>query len=112
MSVTSVAFVKRLMRVTHSADDVLLQELINSAEEEAIRYLGTDGLPRAGAECPDCTSGGSDPVSDSGDAPQGVLTGIALLVQALYEGVDAEEMEKVREQAFKHMRPWRCGFGV
>lgn len=112
MSVTTLAFVKRLLRVTHSADDVLLQELIDAAESEAIRYLGTDSIPRAGAECPDCTSDGSEPVSDSGDAPQGVLTGVALLVQADYEGVDADEMERVREQAFKHMRPWRCGFGV
>ena len=112
MSVTNVAFVKRLLRVTHNADDVLLQELINSAEAEAVKYLGTDRLPRIGEDCPDCTSDGGAPVSDSADTPQGILTGIALLVQADYEGFDAGEVERVREQAFKHMRPWRCGFGV
>ena len=113
MSVVNVEEVRQDLLITHSADDAKLQRLIDAAKDEALRYLGLEALPRRTAECPECTSEGTpDPVSNGADLAPTVRDGIVLLVQAMYEGRDAAEMERVREVAFKKMRPYRCGWGV
>lgn len=113
MSVVTVDDVRQELRLSHGEDDALLQRLIDAAEDEAARYLGLDALPQRAAACPDCTSEGTpEPVSDGADLAPAVRSGIFLLVQAMYDARTGDEMEKVREVAFKMMRPYRCNWGV
>ena len=45
VSVTTLAAIKRYLRVTHTSDDTLLQDLLDSAEDEALRFMNRDELP-------------------------------------------------------------------
>lgn len=113
MSVNLLAAVKAHLRLTHSDQDAYIQSLIDGAEDETKHYLGRDELPKRDAPYPDCTSDGTDdPASDSDDIAPTVRTGIFMLVQALFDGVDAEQMEGIRAQAFALMRPYRANWGV
>lgn len=109
MSVVTVASVKRHLRQTQSADDVLLQDLINGAEDEAKQYLDRDELPRRDDPIqPECQSDSTlDAASDVDDLAPAVRSGIFLLVQAMYEGQTAAEMDATRGVAFGMMRCYR-----
>jgi len=113
MSVVSIAAVKRFLRVTHTADDELIVQLTDGAEDEIKQYLDRNELPRRDDPCADCESDSTlNTASDSDDIAPTVRDAICLLVQALYEGADADEMEKVRQVAFAKARPYRCRIGV
>lgn len=109
MSVVLLAEVKANLRLTHNSDDALLQDHIDDAEDEALQYLDRDELPRRND--PIQPVGESDSTlnaaSDADDIAPAVRGGIFLLVQAMYEGVDAAEMEAVRTVAFGKMRCYR-----
>jgi hypothetical protein len=114
MSVVTLEQAKRNLRVTHTSDDVLLQELIESAEDECLEYLGRDELPRRGAEWPDeCdTAQVLELASDGDDLPASLRRGILLIVQGAYEGKDADEVRKIREAAETIWHPFRSNIGV
>ena len=113
MSVVTVEQVKSFLAQFHGADDVLIQMLVDGAEDEAKRYLGLDELPRQDSDCPDCSSDSTaNPASDTSDVAPTVRNGIFLLVQAIYAGTDADEAARYRELALDMMRPYRCGWGV
>lgn len=112
MSVVSLATVKAWLRQTHDSDDALLRQLLDGAEDEALRYLGLTALPRAGAACACDPVSGADPVSDADDVAPIVRNGICALVQANYDGGTADEIERMRQVAFGMLRPYRCDWGV
>lgn len=114
MSVVTVTQVKLHLRVTHVLDDALLQMYVDSAEDEMKGYLDRDELPRRDDPCVECGESDStlNTASDSDDIAPTVRDGIFLLVQAMYEGVDAAEMELVRGVAFAKARRYRCQMGV
>ena len=113
MSVVTVAQVKLHLRVFQSLDDTLIQLLLDGAEDEAKQYLDREELPRRDDGCADCHSDSSlDPASDSDDIAPTVRIGIFLLVQALYEGTNPDDMIRLREAAMAMMRPYRCRMGA
>lgn len=114
MSVVTVDEAKLYLRVIHTADDALILQLLDEAEDECKQYLDRDVLPRDGAACPDeCdTAAIDDPVTDSADLAPGLRRGILMIVQASYEGKDADEMAKLRKAAETCWAPFRCNWGA
>jgi hypothetical protein len=116
--------VRAALRMTHTADDVNLQRLLDSATQECLRYLGRSQLPTLPYELPvieyssefsalDSSSEAlSEEVPSSEDpvAPD-VVNGILLLVQADYEG-DLAKREDFRRAATSLWAPYRIGLGV
>lgn len=113
MSIVTVAQVKLHLRQFQDLDNTLIQMLIDGAEDEAKLYLGRDELPRRDDPCASCESDSSlEPASDSDDIAPTVRSGIFCLVQAIYEGTNPDDMEKLREAGRSMMRPYRCRMGV
>jgi hypothetical protein len=90
MSVTSLALVKADLRVTHNADDALIQAYIDSAEDEAMCFLN---LPELRGQ-------------------PSVQAAIFLLVRARYDGSDPDDIRKIRECAETLLMPYRDNMGV
>ena len=114
MSVVTLAQVKRHLRVTHTGDDELIQNLLDAAEDELKQYLDRDEIPRQDDPCNgDCQSDSTlDPASDSDDIAPCLRTAVFLLVQAMYEGATPDEMGQARMVAWNMARPYRCRLGV
>lgn len=113
MSVVTVAQVKEYLNQIHSLDDSKIQLLIDAAEDEAKRYLDRDELPRRDDPFADCESDSTAPAaSDSDDIAPSVRSAVIVLVQALYEGSDPDEIDKLRQCAFTIMRSYRDRMGV
>lgn len=113
MSIVTVAEVKRHLRITHNSDDILLQELLDQAEDEIRQYLDRDELPRIGSDYPvECnTAINLDPASDVADLPASIRGGIYVLTQAMYEG-KPEELETMRNAALAKVFPYRKRLGI
>lgn len=113
MSVVTVEQVKAFLAQFHSADDALIQMLLEGAEDEAKQYLGRNELPRRDDPCAECESDSTaNPASDTGDLAPSIRNGIFCLVQALYAGTPPDEAAQYRSLALDMMRPYRCGWGV
>jgi hypothetical protein len=107
---------KEYLRVIHSGDDALIQTLIDSAEDEACRFLNRENLPTLPLEYPaESSSDGpySEEVPSSQDpiAPS-VKLAIFYLVQRAYEQMDPDKEARVRQSAETIMMPFRRGLGV
>ena len=111
MSQVTVEEVKRYLRVTHASDDVLLQELIDAAEQEICRYLNRSELPTLPLEYPEEGSSEEEPSSTDPVAPD-VRIAVITLVKAEYEGQTPEEIARYREAAINKVQPYRVGQGV
>lgn len=116
MSTITVATLKLYLRVVHSADDALLQVLLDGAEQEACRILNRTNLPTVPLEYPaESSSEGpySEEVPSSEDpvAPDVVL-GVALLVKADYEATTPDEVAGYRKAAETKLQPYRAAMGV
>jgi hypothetical protein len=105
VSAVTVAEVKAYLRLTHSSDDPLLQQLIDMAEDECLQYLDRDVLPNL--DDPNSTTTTTD-----GELAQSVRGGIYLLVQALYEGVAPDDMIALRSRVQTMIAPYRQKLGV
>lgn len=113
MSMIQVAQVRSYLRVLHTSDDPLIQVLIDSAEDECLAYLDRAELPRKGDfDVNECDSNTPEPVSDSDDLAPAVRAGCYLIIQAMYEGVSADEIEKVRRVAEVKWHPYRNNLGA
>lgn len=117
MSVITLASVKRFLRVIHSADDVLLQGLVDSAEEEAMRFTNRTQLPTlpvdyppeydsSSSEIPEDVPSSEDPIASD------VFTAVCLLVKADYEATTPEEITGYRKAAECKLWPYRAMLGV
>jgi len=109
MSYITLQDVKDTLRVTHTSDDGLLQRLIDSAETEALRFLGRTELPTLPFEYPEISSNDeliSEEVPSSGDpVAHDVYNGIILMVQADYDG-DPEKRSILRTAAESLWMPY------
>lgn len=111
MSAVQLSFVKAWLRVIHDGDDVLIQSLIDQAEEEALQFLWRTQPPTLPADFPgDCSSeqvpSSDDPVAESfGKA-------VCILVQAAYEQPDPDKAARMRRNAEVVLFPFRRGLGV
>lgn len=95
--------VKDYLRVIHDADDALLQRLIDGAEAQAMRFLGTDRL--------DLLSPSSSTSSESG-VPADVVTAVCLMVRADYEAMEPAHAAAWRDVAYEKLYSYREGLGV
>ena len=90
MSYVTITQVKESLRQTQNDDDNFLNRLIESAEQECLRFLGRTELPTLPVEYPEISSDGSlidEEIPSSGDpVPADVVNGIILMVQADYDG--------------------------
>lgn len=116
MSQVTLEEIKEYLRVIHSFDDGLLQVLIDSAEDEACRFLNRENLPTLPLEYPaDSSSDGpySEEVPSSSDpiAPS-VKLAIFYLVQRAYDQLDPDKADKMRVSAETILMPYRRGLGV
>lgn len=117
MSVIDLSRIKSALRVTHSMDDALLQDLLDGAEEEAKRFCNRAQLPTlpldyppeydsSSSEIPEDAPSSEDPV-----APD-VVNAVSLLVRAVYEAQTPEEAAGWRRAAETMLMPYRTGLGV
>lgn len=111
MSFVQLEDVKADLRIIHDDDDLLLQSLIDSAEQECMRFLNRSQLPTLPLEYPDECS--SEEVPSDGDpvAPD-VVRGIVLMVRSDYDEVDPLKRPQWRAAAEALWMPYRTGLGV
>lgn len=116
MSTVTVDQFKRHCRITHAFDDVLAQEKIDEAEDECLSFLDRPDLPKRNERVVDEADSNYpsnvDPASDSDDIAPSVRAAILMIAQALYEGLDADEVSRVRKAAETKMFPYRNQLGV
>lgn len=113
MSEISVATVKAYLRVIHGGDDALLQQLVDSAEDEAARFLNRDHLPTLPLDYPGGSESSSEDTPSSEDpvAPS-VVEAVCLLVKAAYEATTPAEVAAYRQAAEWKLQPYRARLGV
>lgn len=111
MTQISISYAKGFLRVFHGHDDALLGQLIKAATEQALRFLNRTQLPTLPVDNPSESSSEQVP-SDEDPVPEDVRIAIVRLVQAQYEGLSADEAEKLRQAAFHMLMPYRIGLGV
>jgi len=110
VSVIALADVKAALRVIHSADDALLQNLLDSAEDEALRFLNRDQLPTLPLDYPEESSSEDIPSSEDPIAPS-VFTAVVILVKIDYEAAPGE-IETLRRAAEVKLQPYRTQMGI
>ena len=118
MSVTPLADVKRAMRIIGTADDAFLQQLVDSAEDEALRFLNRTQLPTLPADNPGSYDSDGNPILNSEDIPSSedpvaasIFTAIVCLVKADYEAAP-EEIVPLRRAAETKLYPYRILLGI
>ena len=112
MSTVTLAEVKRWLRVIHNADDALLQDMIDQAEDEALRFLNRTQPPTLPLDYPsECVSSEDVPSSED-PAARSWNKAVCILVQAAYEQTDPDKARRMRENAETVLHPYRGGLGV
>lgn len=111
MSQVTLEMVKADLRIIHDDDDLLLQSLIDSAEQECMRFLNRSQLPTLPLEYPSDSS--SEEVPSDGDpvAPD-VVRGVICMVRADYDESDPAKRPQWRAAAESLWMPYRVGLGV
>lgn len=116
MSIVTVAEARAYLRLPHTSDDVLLQALLDGAEEEAKRFMGRTQLPTLPQDYPPLldSSGAVLPevVPNAGTLAADVRIAIYLLVQSRFEAVKPEDMARIRQAAEVLLMPYRVGLGL
>ncbi|WP_334159733.1 head-tail connector protein [Achromobacter insolitus] len=109
MSVISLETAKRFLDVIHNADDAKLQMLLNSAEDEAVQYMGRGLLePVPAAILVDGVLVSADPLTAP---PDSMVLGVMLLLQASYQA-SPDDIAKLRAAAEVKLAPHRIGWGA
>jgi hypothetical protein len=111
VSFVSLEDVKADLRIIHNQDDLLLQSLIDSAEQECLRFVGRDQLPTLPIDYPADSSSEEIPTSEDPVAPD-VCRGIILMVRSDYDEVDPQRRPQWRAAAESLWMPYRVGLGV
>jgi len=117
LSEVTVLEVKQFLRIIHAGDDLLLQTLIDAAEDEARRYLNRDQLATlpldyppiydsSSSEIPEPVPGPGDPIAPS------VRIAIYYLVQCKYENTKPDDIPKMRAAAETLLQPYRTLLGT
>lgn len=98
--------IKRYLRVTHNEDDALLESLLESAKDEALKFIDRDELPTVEVASSSSSSIGAL------EYPGSIRTALILLVRCLYDPADAKEIEATRKEAETKLMPYRAGLGA
>ena len=99
MSTATLTMVKADLRVTGTDDDVLIQLLIDAAEDECLQFLGTSELP-------------TDTASSNAPLKGSVYAAVFLLVRAKYDMSSADEVNIIRQSAEMLLMPYRANLGL
>lgn len=99
MSTATLTMVKADLRVTGTDDDVLIQLLIDAAEDECLQFLGVSELP---------TEVGSSEPPLKGS----VYAAVFLLVRAKYDSATPDEIKGIRQCAEMLLMPYRDNLGM
>lgn len=111
MSVIALTTVKQYLRVTHTSDDTLLGWLLDSAEQEAMRYCNRSQLPGLPVDYPEDSSSELE-VTTEPDIAADVVTAVAILVRLQYDAVDPDDAAKWRRVAETLLQPYRVEIGA
>jgi hypothetical protein len=109
--VIDIEVVKRRLHVVHDADDEMIQQILDGAEDEARTYMNRSELPTLPQDWPESEGEEEVPSSDDPVAPS-VVEGICLLVMAGYGATTGDEMLTLRNVALRKLDPYRIGLGV
>lgn len=93
MSVISLVDAKAFLDVIHNSDDVKLTNLLESAEDEAAKFLNVASL------------------DEWTELPFSIFIGALLLLQANYQATP-DDMTKLRMAAETKLMPYRVEMGV
>jgi hypothetical protein len=107
MSIISLQSAKEYLLVFHSGQDSRIQMLLDSAEDEARRFMDRPSL----SDWRDCCD--TDPMYGSSSTalmPASVKIGILTLLQARWSGSPADQIQ-LREVAEQLLYPYRCKVG-
>lgn len=107
---------KNFLPVIHDADDAKIQQLLDAAEDEALRFMDREFLPVLPLEnLSDCESE-VDPVSEdetSSEVSDEIVPSVRLAVYLLLKGVYDNGADKAyRERAETLLMPFRRHIGV
>ena len=102
MSVIALPTAKSFLDVVHGADDAKLQDLLDGAEDEALRFMNRTHFA---GEC------GAEPTAVPDSMPASVKVAVLLLLQATYQATP-DDADKLRKAAEIKLMPYRCGMGV
>lgn len=93
MSVIALADAKSFLDVIHDSDDLKLQNLLESAEDEAAMFLNVGNL------------------DEWTELPYSIYIAVLLLLQANYQA-SPDDMAKLRMSAETKLMPYRVEMGV
>lgn len=111
MSLITLEQIKADLRIIHDADDLLLQELLDSAEQECCRFLNRSYLPTLPLEYPCEDAPEIVPTEENPPSPD-VVRGVILMVRADYSETDPLKRAQWRQAAESLWMPYRTGLGV
>lgn len=111
MSILTLESLKQSLRVTHSADDALLQNLLDGAEAEAKRFTNRLELPGVVYSLPDADTL-ETVIADEPSVSPDVRTAVWLLVSARYDSRTADEAQGLRHAAETLLQPYRTMMGA
>lgn len=109
MSIVTLAQVKADLRMIHSADDTLIQTLIDASEDEAKQFLNRTELPTLPYDLPDADD--TEVVATISNVAPSVYAAVFLLVKSKYEPKDANEIAALRQCAEVLLQPYRTMIG-
>lgn len=93
MSIIALADAKSFLDVIHDSDDMKLQNLLESAEDEAAMFLNVGNL------------------DEWTELPYSIYIAVLLLLQANYQA-SPDDMAKLRMSAETKLMPYRVEMGV
>lgn len=93
MSVIALSDAKAFLDVIHNSDDDKLQNLLDSAEDEAARFLNVASL------------------TEWTELPFSIFIGVLMLLQSNYQA-SPDDMPKLRSAAESKLMPYRVDMGV
>lgn len=111
MSTISIEVAERRLRITHTEDNSDLQQALDGAEQEALRFLNREYLPTLPFDYPASSSSEDYPTSEDPVAAD-VVEAVLLLVKASFEATTPEEIEGYRKAALIKLQPYRLRLGV
>jgi len=109
--VIDIGIAKRRLRVIGSASDEEIQQVLDSAEQEALRYMNRVQLPTLPQDWPVTESSEEVPSSEDPVAAD-VVEGVLLLCIASWNASTPEEVAGYRLAAETKFQPYRLCLGV
>ena len=108
MSTLSLESLKLYLRVVHSADDQMLQDILDAAESEALAYLRADSFQAVIENFPTYF----DTSSSESVLPPDISQAVKLIARADYEAAEAAAAAAWRDLARDKLWPYRLEIGV